>query len=157
DDHADPGGLRMADGLDRLRHHAVVGGYDQNDDVGDVGAPGTEGGERLVTGGVDERDLASVHLDLIGTDVLGDAAFLTGGHVGLANPVEERCLAVVDVTHDGDDRRPRLQVLLGVLEGGTLGDSRGPSLLFGSGGRLADVDYDAEALGHFLHQVIGHH
>ena len=44
-------------------------------------------------------------LDLIGADVLGDAAGLAGDHVGLADGVEQRGLAVVDVAHDGDDRR----------------------------------------------------
>ena len=36
---------------------------------------------------------------------------------GLADRVEQRRLAVVDVAHDRDDRRPRLERLLGVLEG----------------------------------------
>ena len=30
--------------------------------------------------------------------------------VGLPNVVEKRCLAVVDVTHDGDNRMPRFEV-----------------------------------------------
>jgi hypothetical protein len=47
---------------------------------------------------------------LIGADVLGDAAGLAGDHVGAADRVEQRGLAVVDVAHDGDDRRTRLQV-----------------------------------------------
>ena len=49
--------------------------------------------------------------DLVGADVLGDAARLARGDVGLADRVEQRGLAVVDVTHDGDDRRARHQVL----------------------------------------------
>jgi hypothetical protein len=48
---------------------------------------------------------AAVLLDLIGADVLGDAAGFAGHHVGLAERVEQRGLAVVDVAHDGDDRR----------------------------------------------------
>ena len=32
------GGLGVIDRLDRLRHHAVVGGHHQHDDVGDLGA-----------------------------------------------------------------------------------------------------------------------
>ena len=42
---------------------------------------------------------------LVGTDVLGDATGLLVDHVGLAERVEELGLAVVDVTHDGHDRR----------------------------------------------------
>ena len=43
--------------------------------------------------------------DLVGADVLGDAAGFAGDHVGLANLVEQQSLAVVDVAHDGDDGR----------------------------------------------------
>ena len=46
-------------------------------------------------------------LDLVGADVLGDAAGLAGDHVGVADAVEQLGLAVVDVAHDGDDRRAR--------------------------------------------------
>ena len=35
------GRLGVGDRLDGLGHHAVVGGDDQDDDVGDVGAAGT--------------------------------------------------------------------------------------------------------------------
>ena len=48
-----------------------------------------------------------VRLDLVGADVLRDAAGLAAGDVRLADLVEQARLAVVDVTHDGDDRRPR--------------------------------------------------
>ena len=47
--------------------------------------------------------------------MLGDAAGLAGDHVGLADAVEQQRLAVVDVAHDGDDRRPRPQQLLVLL------------------------------------------
>ena len=49
---------------------------------------------------------------LVGADVLGDAAGLALADVGLADRVEQARLAVVDVTHDGDDRRPDHQVVL---------------------------------------------
>ena len=49
--------------------------------------------------------------DLVGGDVLRDATGLAGGDARLADRVEQRRLAVVDVTHDGDDRRARLSVL----------------------------------------------
>ena len=51
------GGLGVVDGLDRLRHDAVVGRDHQHDDVGDVGAAGAHGGEGLVAGRVEEGDL----------------------------------------------------------------------------------------------------
>lgn len=50
---------------------------------------------------------------MVCTDALRDAAGLTGDDVGAADRVEQSGLAVVDVAHDGDHRRTRLQV--GVL------------------------------------------
>ena len=47
---------------------------------------------------------------LVGADVLRDAAELLLGHLGLADGVEQRRLAVVDVAHDRDDRRPQRQL-----------------------------------------------
>ena len=111
------GGLGVVDRLDGLRHDAVVGGDNEHGDVGDLGAAGAHGRERLVARGVDEGDLLAVVLDDGRTDVLGDAAGLGLGDTGLADRVEQRRLAVVDVAHDGDDRRTRLEVLGGVLEG----------------------------------------
>jgi hypothetical protein len=105
--------------LDRLRLDAVVGRDDQHHDVGDLGTAGAHGGERLVTRGVDEGDLADTALDgvvhLVGADVLGDAAGLALDDVGLADRVEQQGLAVVDVTHDRHDRRTGDQVGLVVV------------------------------------------
>ena len=108
------GRLGVVERLDRLRHHAVVGRDHQDRDVGDLRTTGTHGGERLVTRGVDEGDRAVVavvlDVDLVGTDVLGDAAGLARDDVRLADRVEQLGLTVVDVTHDGHDRRTGYQV-----------------------------------------------
>ena len=102
DGHA--GRLGVVDSLDGLRHDLVVGGDDDDGDIRHLGTAGTHGGEGLVTGGVEEGDLAAVGgLYLVSTDVLGDTARLAGDDVGLADIVEQRGLTVVDVTHDGDD------------------------------------------------------
>src|SRR6185503_12047002 len=106
------------------RHHAVVGGDDDHDDVGDLGAAGAHAGEGLVARGIEEDDLAAeggrVFLgdaDLVGADVLRDAAGFAGCDVGGADGVEQRGLAVVDVAHDGDDgRADDLDEAGGVLE-----------------------------------------
>ncbi len=97
----------VVDRLDGLRHDAVVGRHHQDHDVGHPGAAGAHHGERLVARRVEEDDLAAVDFDLVGADVLGDAAELALGDLRRADGVEERGLAVVDVAHDGDHRRAR--------------------------------------------------
>ena len=105
----------MVDGLDGLRHDAVVGGHHQHDDVGDLGAAGAHGRERLVARRVDERDLLAVDLHDRRADVLGDAAGLACGHARVADGVQKRRLAVVDMAHDGDHGRAGLEVLVLVV------------------------------------------
>ena len=78
DDDRHAGRFDMRNRFARLRHDAVVGGHDENRDVGDLGAARTHRGERLVTGRVDERDLAIVLLDGVRTDLLSDAAGFAG-------------------------------------------------------------------------------
>ena len=102
----------MIDGLDGLRLYAVVGGHHQHHDVGHLSAALAHGGERLVARRVDERDLvAQRRHHLIGADMLGDAAGLLAHHVGGADGVEQRGLAVIDMAHDGHDRRAGLEIL----------------------------------------------
>ena len=105
----------MADGLDGLGHHAVVGGDHQNRDVRGLRAAHAHGREGLVAGGIQEGDLLALEIDGVRADMLGDAARFARGHASLADVVQQRGLAVVDVAHDGHDRRTRHQIGLGVL------------------------------------------
>ena len=107
----------MVDALHRLGHDAVIGGDHQDGNIRHHGAAGTHGGKGLVARGVEEGDGAAVDLDGIGADVLGDAARLAGDDVGMANIVEQRGFAVVDVAHDDDDRGAGLEVLI-LIRGG---------------------------------------
>src|SRR5260221_9966297 len=67
-------GARVVDRLDGLRHDAVIGGYDEDDDVGDLRTTRAHGGERLVGGGVDEHNPVPIgRLDLVPHDSLGYA------------------------------------------------------------------------------------
>ena len=146
DEDRDVGGLGVVDRLARLRHHAVVGGDDDDRDVGHLGAAGAHGGERLVAGRVEEGDGLVVVVDLVGADVLRDAAGLAGDDVGLADGVEQRRLAVVDVAHDRDHRRALDEVLVGVVELGLLVDVvRG----------VDDLDLLVELVGEDLDRVVG--
>ena len=70
---------------------------------------------------VEERDLPSVVLDLVGADVLRDAACLGLDDGRLTDRIEQRRLTVVDVPHDRYHRRARDELVLGVLEDLRLG------------------------------------
>ena len=107
DDYRNLRGAGVIDRLLRLRHHAFVGSHHQHDDVGDLRAARAHRSERFVTGSIDERNRPPVGLDGVGADVLRDSAELARRHVGVPNRVEQRGFAVIDVTHHGDDRRPR--------------------------------------------------
>ena len=146
DDDRHVGRLRVVDGLAGLRLHAVVGGDHDHGDVRRLGAAGTHGGERLVARRVEEGDRLAVLVDLVGADVLGDAAGLARGHLGRADGVQQRRLAVVDVTHDRDDRRAPLEILVGVLE---------RRVRVGVLGRRDDLDLLVELVGDHLDRVVG--
>jgi len=101
-------GLGMMNRLDRLRHHAVIGSHNQNNNICDLGAARAHGGERRMAGRIDESNLGSRWRgDLIGADMLGDATGFARCHLGRSDSVEQRSLAVVDVAHHGDDRCTR--------------------------------------------------
>src|SRR5438445_217142 len=82
--------------------------------------PSAHRGEGLVPRRVDEHDVVAVGgLDLVGAYALGDASGLTGRDSRLADGVEDRGLAVVDVAEDRDDgwsRDELARVLVGDRE-----------------------------------------
>src|SRR4051794_24069016 len=160
------GGLGVVERLDRLRHDAVVGRHDQDDDVGDLRATGTHRGERLVTGGVDEGDRPLVVLqlghDLVRADVLGDPTGLLRHHVAVPQRVEELRLPVVDVTHDGHHRRtgrPVLLVALLVTEGEVEGLEELAVLVLGADDLDDPADLGTEQLQRLVVDRLrgGHH
>ena len=161
----DTGGLGVVDGLHGLGHDTVLGGHHQDGDIRYHGAAGAHGGKGLVAGGVQERDGLAVDLHLICADVLGDAAGLTGGHMGVADIVQQTGLAVVHVTHDHHHRRPGHQILVLVLvvvdEALLNGDHyfllHLAAHLLGDDGRGVKVDHLAQR-GHnaVLHQALDH-
>ncbi len=66
---------------------------------------------------IQEGDGPAVHLHLIGADVLGNAAGLAGGDRGVADGIQQRGLAVVDVAHDHDHGGAGDQILFLVFRG----------------------------------------
>ena len=103
-------GLGVVNRLYGLRHYAVIGGYNQDGDVRDGGAAGAHTGEGLVARGIQESYRTAVYIDGVGADVLGNAAGLSGRDVGVTDIVQEAGLAVIDVAHDHDDGRARLEL-----------------------------------------------
>ncbi len=104
-DQRNPGCLRVFDGFDSLRHDAVVRRNNEDDDVGGLCATGAHGRKRGMARCIEERDPALVGLDRIGADMLGNTTRLAGRNVRAPDIVEQRRLAVVDVSHDRYDGR----------------------------------------------------
>ena len=64
---------------------------------------------------VKEGDLSALDLDAVSADVLGNTARFACRNVRVADGIEDRGFAVVDVTHDANDRGAGNQLLLGIL------------------------------------------
>src|SRR5208337_4354151 len=153
-DDGDVGGLGVVDSLQGLRHNAVVGGHHDDHDVSDLCAAGSHAGEGFVAGGIEEDDLAAGggraflgELHFVSADVLGDAAGFAFGNMGFANVIEQRSFAVIDVAHDGDDRRAWDFKLAGVFGFEDLFDGLVGDLLFvtddsGGGAELGGDVFD---------------
>ena len=114
DDDRNFGGVRVIDRFHGLRHDAVIGSDDQHHNVGGFRSARPHAGKRFVTRRIEEYDLAPEgrrflvgNANFVGADVLRDASRFAFGNAGQANRVEQRGLAVVDVTHDRDHRRTR--------------------------------------------------
>ena len=81
--------LRVVDCLDRLRHDAVVRRDDKDRHVCDLRTARAHRRERLMSRCIEENDLLALTDDLIGTDVLCDAAGLVRADGGVADRVEQ--------------------------------------------------------------------
>ena len=112
-DHGHASCSSVVDGFLSLWHHIVVSSDDDNGDVGHLSPTSTHSGEGFVPWSVEEGNaLAILEAEAISTDVLGNPPGFACDDVGIAQTVEERSLTVVDVTHDGDDRRTGHEVSL---------------------------------------------
>ena len=110
--------LRMTESLESLGHEPVIGGDHEDNDIRDIRTACAHGREGCVTRGINEGDGMALPFDGIGTDALGDATRLAGSDLGTTDCVEQRGLAVIDMSHEGDDgsaRLIRLRLLLNRL------------------------------------------
>ncbi len=80
DDDRDVGRLRVVDRFTGLRHDSVIGGHDQNDDIGQLSAAGPHHAECGVSGGIQEHHITfSGQIHFVRADMLGNAAELAFG------------------------------------------------------------------------------
>src|SRR5437667_7006847 len=114
DDNWNLSGVRMVDGLQRLRHHTVIRSDHQHNDVRGLRATGTHASECLVAGRIQEHDLAPVSRRLIVqyrhfvcADMLRNSARFASCNIRRADRIQQRGFAMIDVAHDSNHWRTR--------------------------------------------------
>ena len=106
EDHRYTSGLCVTDGLFCLRHHGIIRRDHDHRNVCNLSTTGTHSRKRFVTWCIQECYRLTIRkIHLVRTDVLGDTTRFTRYHRGVSNIVEQRCLTMVNVTHDGHYRR----------------------------------------------------
>ncbi len=113
--HAHFRGLRMLNRFAGLRHDAVVGGDNNDSDIRQVRATGAHRGECRMARRVEKSDGVVVIGDHVRADVLGDTAIFALRDAGPPNMIQQRCLTMVNMTHERDDRRTLKFVFLPIL------------------------------------------
>ena len=99
----------MLNRFNGLRHQAIIGGNNQDHDIGYRCTALAHLREGFMARCIKERNQRSVlRLHLIGTDMLGNAASFAGDDIGTAQRIEQRRFTVIDMAHHSDDRRTRL-------------------------------------------------
>ena len=102
--------------LNGLWHHVIISRHYNNGYICNLGATGTHSGERLVTWSIKECYMLTVlQLNVICSYVLCYTASLTCNNVSLTYVVKQRCLTVVNVTHDSNNRSTRYKVFWFIL------------------------------------------
>ncbi len=101
------GGFGVRNSFFRLRHHAIVRGYDQDDNVRNLCAARTHSRERFMARCVDKNDPPLVNVRFIRADMLRNSACFARRYLGFADGIKQAGLAVVHVAHHGDYRSAR--------------------------------------------------
>ena len=95
----------MIDRLHSLRHNTIICCHDKDCDICRICATHTHRRERLMSRRVKERDLLSIDIDGIRTNMLCDASCFLVCHVCFSNGIQKRGLTMIDMAHYTDDRR----------------------------------------------------
>ena len=97
----------MVECFDCLRHDAVICCNYEHCNISDLGTTCTHSGKGFVTWCIDKCNRAInaivIMVNLVGTDVLGDAAGFALNHFCLTNRIKKRSLTVIHVSHNGDN------------------------------------------------------
>ena len=97
----------MRDSLPGSRHHRVVSRNNNNSYIGNLSTAGTHGRESLVSGRIEEGYLTTTfQRNAVSSNMLGNTSRLAGDDICIADVVEQRGFSMVNMAHDGDNRRP---------------------------------------------------
>jgi hypothetical protein len=87
-----------------LRHDAVVCCNNEHSNICDLGTASTHRRKGFVARCIDKGDCAvnaiMIMVNLISTDVLSNSTRFALNHFSLTNCIKERCLTVINVTHN---------------------------------------------------------
>ena len=110
------GGAGMADGFYRLRHDTIISGDNQHHHIGHRCTTRAHGGEGFMARCINEgHTIPGGDRDLIGANMLGDATRFMCHHICLAQRVQKAGFAVIDMAHNGHNRRTRQQFRIRIL------------------------------------------
>jgi len=132
----------MVDGLNCLRHNAVIGSNHKHHDVCYLRAPGAHCRKGFVARGIKEYNILPFPIDLVGANVLCYSTGLGFGDLLLPDLVQYGGLPVINVTHDRNHRGPTLGHLRVELLGQSIAQSN-PVLVTG-----VPPDVEAEFRSH---------
>ena len=114
--HRHPGCLRMTDCFAGLRHYGIIRSNYNYCYICDLGAPGTHGSKCFVTRSIKKRNFFSIwQLHLVGTNMLCNATCFSCYHICISNIIQQRSFSMINMTHNGNNRRTWLQFIFTIL------------------------------------------
>ena len=111
----------MVNRFDSLWFDTIISSDNKNNDISHGSTACTHGSEGFMARSIDKGNLLSLNDFLIGTDFLCDATVFSAGDIGMADAVDQCGLAMVDVSHDRNDRRTAISIDI-FVENGNFGE-----------------------------------
>ena len=105
----------MVDRLNGLRHYTIISGYYENSNIRGICTTHTHCRKCLMTRCIKESDLLAVNGNNVCTDVLCNTACFLIDHMGIPDGIQKRCLTMVNMAHDTDNRRTWNKCLFRIL------------------------------------------